>query len=278
MRHFNLRALIRLVSYTVLALVALLYLAPLVAALLAAFRSDADILRNGFLALPRPWYFGGFPQAWEQGDLGVLLKNSAIITLLSVPLTVLCASLSGYALSRFRFRFRTAILLLFMSGMFFPAQVYVIPIYMLANSIGIYDHFIGVILVHLAFQLPFSTLFLLSFFRTLPAGLLDAARIDGAGELRILLRIVMPLSTSALGGIAILLFTWIWNDFFWGLSMTQSLGTRPIMLGLASFSGRLTFNWNAQAAASLIAIFPPLLIFVLFQRTFMKGVRMGGMK
>ncbi len=277
-QHSTLRIFIRALSHSVLIAMALLYLFPLVATLLAAFRSDGDILRNGFLAIPQPWNVGGFSAAWEQGSLGVLLRNSALITLFSVPLTVACASLSGYALSRFRFRFRTGILLLFMSGMFFPPQVYIIPIYMLANTLGVYDAFAGLILVHLAYQLPFSTLFLLGFFRALPTALLDAARIDGAGEVRILLRIVLPLSKSALGAMAILLFTWIWNDFFWGLSMTQSLGTRPIMLGLASFSGRLAFNWNTQAAASLIALLPPLMVFCIFQRSFMKGVRMGAVK
>lgn len=269
---------LKIIGYLVLFTMALVYLFPLLSTVLSAFRTNGDILRNGIFSLPRSWYFGGFSAVWIDGNLATLIKNSAIVAFSAVLLAVLCASLAGHAMAQFRFRLKTLILLAFLSGLFFPAQLYLIPIYKLANRLGIYNTYHGLILVHLAYHLPFSTFLLLGFFRTLPSDFLDAARIDGAGEVKIFIRIVLPLSIPTMGATAILLFTWIWNDFFWGLAMTQGLESETIMVGLSRFSGRLVFNWNQQAAGSLIAMLPPLLIFIAFQRAFIKGVRMGGIK
>jgi len=257
---------------------ALLYLLPMFVSVMAAFRTDADLLSNGFLSLPHPWYFGGFASVWHEGSISLYMRNSVIVSLLGVLLTVCGACLAGYALARFKFRGQGLLLLVFLAGLFFPPQIYIIPIYRLAVSLHIYNTYLGLILVHIAYQLPFSILLLRSFFKTIPTSLLDAARIDGAGELRILARIVVPLAIPALGATTILLFTWIWNDFFWALSMTHTVKAQTIMVGVSQYYGRLAVNWNQEAASSLLAMLPPLVMFLLFQRLFIRGVRMGGIK
>lgn len=268
----------KILRYGVLLAIAMVYLLPLSVGILAAFRTNADLLNNGFLSLPHPWYIGGFNTVWSEGNLDLYLRNSAVVTGFAVLGTLVCASLAAYVIARFEFPLKKFVLLLFLAGLFFPPQIYIIPIYFLSTKFGIYNTYYGLILVHIAYQLPFSILFLRSFFHTIPSDLLDAARIDGAGEARILTRIVLPLSIPAMGAMAILLFTWIWNDFFWALAMSHSTKAQTIMVGVAQFRGRLVVNWNREATSSLIAMLPPLITFVIFQRFFIKGVRMGGVK
>jgi len=272
------QTILNVLLYAFLLMIAMLYLLPLLSSILEAFRTNSDLLKNGFLSAPHPWYFGGFGTVWQEGNLKFYMVNSAVVTGFAVLGTLVCASLAGYATAKYRFSLKVWILLLFLAGLFFPPQIYVIPIYHLANKLGIYNNYWGLILVHIAYQLPFATLFLQSFFRTIPSALLDAARIDGAGEMRILIAIVLPLSIPALGAMTILLFTWIWNDYFWALAMSHSIKAQTIMVGIAQFHGRLTLNWNQEASSSLIAMLPPLLTFIAFQRLFIKGVRMGGVK
>jgi multiple sugar transport system permease protein len=258
--------------------VAVVYLLPLAVTLLSAFRTDADIMWNGLIAWPSPWYAGGFSAVWYEGSLGTYMRNSGLVTVFAVIATLACASLAGYAIARYPFRLRNAVLFVFLVGLFFPPQIYVVPVYFLANGIGIYNKIIGLVLVHIAYQLPFTILVLRNFFRTIPADLLDAARIDGASELKILARVVLPLSLPAMGAMGILLFTWIWNDFFWAFAMSHSKQAQTIMVAVSLFRGRLVENWNRECAASVIAMLPPLLTFALFQRYFIKGVRLGGVK
>ncbi len=257
---------------------AVVFLSPLLATVLAALRTDRDLLANGIFALPHPVYLEGFAKAWKEGRLVFYIRNSLIVTSAAVAATLVCASLAAYSLSRFRFRLNGLVLLLFLLGMFFPPQIYIIPIYFLANRLSVYNTRIGLVAVNLAYQLPFAILLLRGFFRTIPSAFLDAARIDGAGELVTLLKIVFPLSLPALGAMAIIVFTWIWNDYFWALSMSHSLKVQTIMIGMAAFRGRDVLNWNAEATSSFIAMLPPLIIFLAFQRLFIKGVRMGGVK
>jgi ABC-type glycerol-3-phosphate transport system permease component len=267
-----------MLGYLLLFTLALSYLSPMISTLLAAFRTDADLLKNGIFSWPQPLHIGGFADVWKDGNLGKYVRNSLIVTLTATLAALVGASLAAYALARYSFRLHSLVLLVFLAGMFFPPQVYIVPIYFLANKLRVYNTYIGLIAVHLAYQLPFSILLLRGFFKTIPTALLDAAHIDGAGELKILLKIIMPLSVPSLGAMAILLFTWIWNDYFWALSMSHSLKAQTIMIGIAAFRGRLAMSWNSEATSSLIAMLPPLIMFFVFQKFFIKGIRMGGIK
>lgn len=269
---------VTVLGYVLLVSFAFAYLSPIITTVLAAFRTDADLLRNGAFSWPRPLYLKGFAEVWREGNLEKYVRNSLIVTFTATMAALVCASLAAYALARYTFRLQTVVLMLFLAGLFFPPQVYIVPIYFLANKLRLYNTYAGLIAVHLAYQLPFSILVLRGFFKTIPTALLDAAHIDGAGELKILLKIVLPLSVPSLGAMAILLFTWIWNDYFWALSMSHSVKAQTIMIGIAAFRGRLALSWNSEAASSLIAMLPPFIMFFAFQRMFIKGIRMGGIK
>lgn len=273
-RHPTIRAFVTLLLFGL----ALVFLLPIIVAVLTSIRTNNDILNNGLWALPESVVFDAFERTWTEGKIGLYMRNSVIVTIPSVLGALFCASLAAHAITAFRLKGATFVLMLFFAGLWFPPQTFLVPIYLLTQSLGIYDTFAGLILVHIAYALPFGVLVLSRFFRTIPATILEAARIDGASEVTILGRIVWPLALPALGSVAIFQSTWIWNDFFWGLVMTQSPHVQPVMVGITSTLGRYVFDWNGQSASAILAMLPPLLVFLFLQRYFIQGVRMGASK
>jgi multiple sugar transport system permease protein len=261
-----------------LAFIAVIFALPIITTFFTAIRSNKDILTEGLWALPKSFYLEGFYTVWTKGQMGLYIKNSLIITIPSVLGAIVCASFAAHAVTRFRFRAQNVILIMFFAGMWFPPQTFLVPVYFLTQRIGIYNTYLGVIVVHISYSLPFGVLVLSRFFKAIPNSIIEASRIDGASEIRILTNIVWPLAIPALGSVAIFQFTWIWNDFFWGLVMTQSPRVQPVMVGMTSTLGRFVFDWNGQSASSILALLPPLILFVLLQKYFLEGVRMGAGK
>jgi multiple sugar transport system permease protein len=168
--------------------------------------------------------------------------------------------------------------LVIVAGLFFPPQVILIPLFRLFNAMGLIDTLWPVIITHVAMGIPICTLLMRNFFATVPNALREAAILDGANEWTVLTRIALPLSLPALAVLATLQFTWIWNDFLWPLIFTQSDDKRTIMLGIVNLKGQYTVAWGVQGALSLIASLPTLVVFLFFQRYFIKGMTMGAVK
>lgn len=265
-------------KYILLSFIAVIFALPIITTFFTAIRSNKDILTYGLWALPKSIYLEGFFDSWTKGRMGLYIKNSMIITIPSVFGAILLASFAAHAITRFRFRAQNFILIMFFAGMWFPPQTFLVPVYFLTQRLGIYNKYIGMILVQISYSLPFGVLVLSRFFATIPNTIIEASRIDGANELKILTKIVWPLAIPAMGSVAIFQFTWIWNDFFWGLVMTQSPRVQPVMVGMTSTMGRFVFDWNGQSASSILAMLPPLILFVLLQKYFLEGVRMGAGK
>ncbi len=165
-----------------------------------------------------------------------------------------------------------------LAGMFFPPQVILVPLFRLFNGIGLIDTLWPVIIVHSALGLPICVLMMRNFFATVPNALREAAIMEGASEWQVLTRVVLPLSLPALAVLATLQFTWIWNDFLWPLIFTQSDDKRTIMIGIVNLKGQYSVAWGVQGALSLVASLPTLLVFLFFQRFFIKGMTMGAVK
>jgi ABC-type glycerol-3-phosphate transport system permease component len=162
--------------------------------------------------------------------------------------------------------------------MFYPPQIVLIPLFRLFNEVKLYDTLWPMIIVHTAFGLPICTLLMRNFFATVPNAVREAAIIDGANEGQILMRVMLPLSLPALAVLGTLQFTWIWNDFLWPLIFTQSDTKRTIMVGIITMRGQYSVAWGVQGAMSVIASIPTLLIFVFFQRYFIRGLTLGAVK
>jgi multiple sugar transport system permease protein len=194
-------------------------------------------------------------------------------------LTLLLSSVNGYVLAKLRFRGRDAILLTFIGGMLLPFQILLIPVFYLSSHVlGTYDTRLGLILFHASFQMGFASFFMRNFIRTLPTALIEAARIDGCSEVRIFFTTVVPLMRPALAALSTLLFTWIWNDFLWSLILLQTDTLKPVTVALQNLKGQWISSYHLQSAGAIIAAVPPVLVFALLQRHFIKGLTMGSGK
>ena len=167
---------------------------------------------------------------------------------------------------------------MFIAGNFVPYQILMIPVRDLVLRMGAYDTVWALILFHTAFQTGFATLFMRNFIVALPDELFEAARLEGASEFQILTKIVVPLLRPALAGLSVLLFTFVWNDYFWALVLVQSDSAKPLTLGLAGLKGEWLTAWNLISAGAVLAALPPVTLFFLMQKHFVAGLTVGAVK
>jgi multiple sugar transport system permease protein len=268
----------RLLVYLVLILATFLWLIPIITGLVTSIRTFDDILYNGFISWPKEITLRNFAEAWDRGGLSRYLPNSFIITIPSIVFTLFLSSLGAYALARFKFRGNLIIYFLFVAGMLLPFQVLMLPVFRLTDFLGLYDTYWGLIAFHTAFQLGFCIFMLRNYMRTVPGEIIEAARIDGCGELRIWWQIMVPLTLPALAAIATLEFTWIFNDYLWAIVLLRSDDLKPITAGLATLQGQYVTDWPVIVAGALLGTLPTLLVFLFLQRYFIEGLTLGSTK
>ena len=203
------------------------------------------------------------------------VANSFLITIPAVTATVLFASMAGFALAKHEFRGNRVLLMIFVAGNLVPAQAMMIPVRDLMITLGLYDTRLALILFHSAFQTGFGTLFMRNFIRELPDAVLDAARIEGAGEWVVFWRIVLPLVRPAMAAIAVLIFTFVWNDYFWSLVLVQSDSIRPLTAGLQTLRGMYQTSWHLVCAGAILAAIPPVVVFFVMQKQLVAGLTRG---
>jgi multiple sugar transport system permease protein len=254
------------------------WMVPVVAALLTSFRTNDEILKYGFWALPHQFTLDNYIEAWNRGGLSRYLPNSFIITLPALVLTLFFSSLAAYALSRFKFFGNRALFFVFVAGTMLPFQILLLPVFQLTNILRIYDTYLAVIVFHTAFQLGFCTFVLRNYMRTIPNEILEAARMDGCGEFRAYSHIMLPLTLPAMAALATLEFTWIFNDFLWALILLQRDILKPVTTGLASLQGQYISEWGIIVAGSLLGTLPTVIVFILLQRYFITGLTLGATK
>lgn len=257
---------------------AFLWLFPLVGAFLVSLRTLDDLTLRGFWSWPRDITLTNYVRAWDEAGVSRYLLNSFIITLPSLLGVLILSSMAAYALVRFRFRLALPIFLLFLGFNMVPFQMLMLPVFRLANQLGVYDTYLAPILFHTAFQLGFATFVLRNFMRTIPTSLFESAVVDGAGEWTIWRRIALPLMLPGLAAIATLEFTWIFNDFLWALVLLSRDELKPITTGLANLRGQYISDWPLIVAGSLLATLPTLLVFFGLQRYFIQGLTLGATK
>lgn len=269
----------RVVYGCFVALVLLLWLLPLVAVTLTAMRSYPEIMAGNYWGPIRHFsLWENISTVFTSTAMLRYLLNSLVITVPSVILVLVLSTLTGFVLSRYRFPGATLIFALFIGGNFLPAQIMMIPVRDLMVGLGIYDTHLALIIFHVAFQTGFATLFMRNFISALPPELFQAARAEGAGPGQVLWLVVVPLMRPALAALAVLLFTFIWNDYFWAVVLTQSDSVKPVTSGLNNLRGQWTTAWNLVAAGTIVIAIPPVLMFFAMQRHFIAGLTMGAVK
>ncbi|MCQ0032654.1 carbohydrate ABC transporter permease [Burkholderia glumae] len=256
-----------------------LWLTPLMAVLVTSIRSSDELAAGHYWSWPQHFaLLDNYGTALTQTPMLHYFANSILITVPSVVASILLASLAGHALANYRFRGNAVLLGLFVAGNFVPIQILMIPVRQLMLGIGLYNTVWALVLFHTAFQTGFCTLFLRNFIRELPFELIEAARVEGASELTIYLRVVLPLVRPALAALAILVFTFVWNDYFWALCLTQGDDAAPITVGVAALRGQWTTAWNLVSAGSVLAALPSVAMFFAMQKHFVAGLTFGATK
>ena len=219
-----------------------------------------------------------YVSVFQDSHIGRYMLNSFKVTVPTVIGAVALSTMTGFALGIYRFRSNLLVFFLFVAGNFVPFQILMVPVRDLTLSLGMYNTWYGLALFHIAFQTGFCTLFMRNFIRALPFELIEAARVEGVAEWRIFWFIVLPLMRPAIAALSVLVFTFIWNDFFWATVLTTSAETQPITAGLSSLNGQWIAAWNLVSAGSILAALPPVLMFFAMQRHFIAGLTLGAVK
>jgi multiple sugar transport system permease protein len=259
--------------------VLILWLVPLMAVIATSLRSFEEVMAGNYWGWLKSFSFiENYTAVFTQTAMARYFVNSLIITLPSVFGVLILSTLTGFVLSRYRFRGANLMFALFVGGNFLPAQIMMIPVRDLMVSLGIYDTYYALIVFHVAFQTGFATLFMRNFIAALPDELFQAARAEGASPWQTLWHVVLPLVRPALAALAILTFTFVWNDYFWAIVLTQSDAVKPVTAGLNNLRGEWVSAWNLVAAATIMVAIPPVVMFFLMQRHFIAGLTVGAVK
>lgn len=268
----------QILFYALLTVLVIGYSLPAIGVVLTSFKTTEEIARDGLWALPRMLRFTNYSEAWIGGNVVIYARNSFLVTIPATIVSILLGILTGYVFSKLRFRGSDALFVFVVAGMFYPPQIVLIPLFRFFNAVSLYDTLWPMIIVHSAFGIPICTLVMRNFFAAVPNAIREAAIIDGANEWQVLTRVILPVSLPAIAVLATLQFTWIWNDFLWPIIFTQSDSMRTIMVGLASLRGQYSVAYGVQGAMSIIASAPTLLVFIFFQRYFIRGLTLGSVK
>jgi multiple sugar transport system permease protein len=268
------------ISYqTLLPLALIMWLLPLIAVMLFSIRPLADFSAGNYWGVPSSFeMFANYGRVFFDSDMPRYLLNSVLITVPTVIGAVALSCMTGFALGIYRFRGNLLIFFMFIAGNFVPFQILMVPVRDLTLGLGLYDTKLGLVLFHIAFQTGFCTLFMRNFIRALPYELIEAARVEGVAEWRIFWYVVLPLMRPAIAALSVLIFTFIWNDYFWAIVLTQGPNAQPVTAGITSFNSQFVAQYHLMSAGSIVAAIPPVLMFFLMQRHFIAGLTLGAVK
>lgn len=274
----------RALVYLGLVALAVFYLVPVYVLVATSLKELREVSLEAMWRLPRTLTLESFVRAWagvpETGTRGLAQNfwNSVCLTLPAVALSVLMGSLNGYVLAQWRFRGSETLFVLLLFGMFIPYQSVLIPLVRVLQALGLYGTLPGLVLVHVVYGLPITTLLFRNYYAAIPGAMMEAAQMDGAGILGIYWRIVVPLSGPATVVAVIWQFTQIWNEFLFGVVITNKPTVQPITVALNNLAGSFIVEWNVQMAGALLAALPTLVVYVLMGRYFVQGLLAGSIK
>jgi multiple sugar transport system permease protein len=266
----------------------LLWVSPILWAMFTAMRPYSDTSQYGFVSWPKHFNFDNFQAAWTQAQLPHYFWNSIIVAIPAIFIILVFSSAVAFVVSRFSYWWNVPLLIFFMAANLLPQQVILQPLYRLYLRIPLptwlsdtglmYDSYLGLIMINVAFQTGFCTFVLANYMKTIPKSLTEAARVDGAGVARQYLQIILPLCKPALAALATLEFTFIYNDFLWALILIQNGSKRPITAALNNLQGEFFTDNNLLAAGALMTAIPTVFVFALLQRHFVNGLTLGANK
>lgn len=266
----------RFLIYAALISLAIIYLIPVYMVLVTSFKDPDQISTNTVWSLPQTWYPQSFVDAWNA--FRPYLINSLVLVIPATLLSAVLGSLNGYVLSKWKFRGANVIFPLMLFGMFIPYQSILIPLFRFLNSINLYGNISGLILAHVVYGLPITTLIFRNYYAEVPTEMIEAGAIDGAGFFGIYRHIVFPISMPGFVVVIIWQFTQIWNEFLFAVTLTSGTGNEPITVALSNLAGGRAVQWNLPMAGAIMAALPTLMVYIILGRFFIRGLLAGSVK
>lgn len=265
---------------------AIAWIFPIIWTLWSSLRPYKEIRQGGVFSPPQELGLFNYAEAVDRMQLPQYFWNTVVITLPAVFLILLLGSLIAFVVTRYSFRFNVAMLLLFTAGNLLPAQLVFIPVFKMYLGLGdlvgdrrfLYDSPLGVILIHVAFQMGFATFVLSSYMKTIPKEISESAMVDGASVFTHYFKVMLPLLRPPLASLGVLMTTWIYNDFFWALVLMSTDSKRPITSALGRLQGEFVTDYNLLAAGAMIAAIPTLVVFFVLRKQFVSGLTLGSTK
>lgn len=267
----------KFIIYTVLLLGAVVYVYPLLWLLINSLKSTPEIFSNPW-GLPKEWVWSNYLQAWTTGKTSYFLKNSAIVTGVTLTVVLVLSSMAGFALTKLKWKASKTTMVYFLLGMMVPIHATLIPLFVYFSKIGLINSQWGLIMIYIAFGLPTAILVMSGFLRGIPNELLEASVIDGSSIYGAFWRIILPVSKSALMTVLILSFVHIWNELLVALVFISDDRKLTLPVGLTRFSDQYTTDYAPMFAAVLIATIPTVFLFSIFNKRVMAGMAEGAIK
>lgn len=265
---------------------AIIWIFPILWTFWTSLRPYNDVISYGVFSRPRHLSFANYIHAFQQMRISQYFLNTFYVTAPAVLLTLFLGSLIAFVVSRYSFKFNLSLLLLFTAGNMLPIVLTYIPVFWLYIKIGdlvgnrhlLYNNYLGIILVHVAFQVGFATFVLSSYMKTIPKEISESAIIDGASVFRHYWNVMLPLMRPPLAALGVLMSCWIYNDFFWALILMSEDSKRPVTSALRQLQGEYVTDFNLLAAGSMIVAAPTIILFFVLRKQFISGLTLGSTK
>ncbi|MCD6160150.1 MAG: carbohydrate ABC transporter permease [Thermotogae bacterium] len=266
----------KLFTYILLIIFTLFFLIPIYVLISTSFKPLQEVSLEKMWFLPLKASFQGFVKAFQK--LSPNLKNSFILVIPATIISALVGSINGYVLSKIKFRGSNLLFTLILFGMFIPYQSVLFPVIRFLQSINLYGSIWGLVILHIIYGLPITTLIFRNYYAEVPTELIEAAHIDGAGIFKVYWKVLFPISLPGFVVVIIWQFTNIWNEFLFAVTVTSDPTKQPITVALVNLAGSKVVEWNVQMAGALLAALPTLLVYVLLGKYFLRGLLAGSVK
>ena len=265
-------------NYVVLSLLVIFSLGPLLVLGFNSLKTNAEIGRNPLGPPLEGLHWENFPAAWETGEYSVALKNSLIIVVSTVVGVCLVGGTAAYALARLRLPGSDFFTMYFLVGTSLPVQLFLVPLYFLWAKLGLVDNPLGLIIIYVALFSPFAAFLLRSYMVAIPSDFEDAARVDGASDWQVFVRVIVPLTWPGFLTAGLVTGLWAWNEFLFAVTFLHKPDVMTVTISYYNFAGRYGRDWGLTSAAALIMILPIVALFLALQRQFIDGLTEGGLK
>ena len=267
------------VSHTMLSLWSLMVLIPLGWTLLSSFKTTSEIFASPF-SLPANWKFENYINAWNTAGIGKYFFNTVIVVGFALVIVMVLGAMCAYVLARYVFPGSRTVYYLMLAGLTFPIFLAIVPLFFILKNLGLLNTLPGLIVVYVAFALPFTVFFLFSFFKALPHEIAEAAQIDGAGEWRTFFQVMLPMAKPGMASVAIFNFLGLWNQYLIPVAINTKRDNYVLSQGIAAYAGQQGYavDFGSLFAAAIIVVVPVLIMYILFQRQLQGSVSAGTMK